>query len=67
MAPRPPRRTGQAAKPRSLPAVVRAQRNKGLSPEDAKPGGSQGAKKNPFASWHLCEKKKKLPEMLRDM
>ena len=24
-------------------------------------------KENPFASWLLCEKKKKLPEMLRDM
>jgi hypothetical protein len=36
-----------------------AQRNKEWPHKDAKPAcGRQGAKKNLFASWRLCEKKK---------
>ena len=38
---------------------AKAQRNKRLSPEDAKPAcGRQGAKKKLFASLRLCAKKK---------
>jgi hypothetical protein len=57
----------QERKKRLARKDAKPQRNKGLSPEDAKPAcGSQGAKKNPFASWLLCEKKKNPPRRTRN-